>query len=191
MPADFTVEFNKGITLLEAKRWSQAQVQFMQLTQAAPNFSGPWVNLGLCYWRQQNIDLAIGAFEQAIATNKYNGDAYNLYAVMMREQGNFKKSEALYLQAINVWPHNAVAHRNLGILYDMYMGRFDDAYYHFAMNAKIQSKPDKKLRGWMIDIKRRQAKLIKEQASKNLITPNSSKPALPDSAKPASSALNN
>ena len=157
--------FDQGVKLIEAKKWPQAQAHFEKLTQIAPSFSGPWVNLGLSHWRQNSIESASQAFEQAILINKNNGDAYNLYAVMMGEQGDFEKAEALYLQALSVWPHNFVSHRNLGILYDMYMGRFNDAYYHFDMCAKILGEPDKTLRGWMIDIKRRQAKMAKEQSA--------------------------
>lgn len=169
VPAEIEVLFDQGVKLIEAKKWPQAQAHFEQLTQIAPNLSGPWVNLGLSHWRQNNIEPASRAFEQAILTNKINGDAYNLYAVMKREQGDFEKAEALYLEAISVWPHNYVSHRNLGILYDMYMGRFNDAYYHFDMCAKILGKPDKKLRGWMIDIKRRQAKMAKEQSAQGSV----------------------
>lgn len=163
--AAVSTQFQQGIALIEAQKWPQAQVHFEQLTQQAPTFSGPWVNLGLSLWRQDLYEPAGQAFAQAILKNNKNGDAYNLYAVMMREQGDFEKAEALYKQAITVWPHNATSHRNLGVLYDMYMGRFDEAYYHFDQCAKIMGTPDKKLRGWMIDIKRRQAKMAKKQAS--------------------------
>ncbi|WP_156312552.1 tetratricopeptide repeat protein [Marinagarivorans algicola] len=169
--ADVSAKFQQGIALIEDQKWSQAQIHFEQLTQQVPTFSGPWVNLGLSLWRQDLYEPAEHAFEQAILKNDKNGDAYNLYAVMMREQGDFKKAEALYKQAIAVWPHNVISHRNLGVLYDMYMGRFDEAYYHFEQCAKIMATPDKKLRGWMVDIKRRQAKMAKKQKQSGATAP--------------------
>ncbi|HEY7773002.1 MAG TPA: tetratricopeptide repeat protein [Marinagarivorans sp.] len=156
--------FNQGVALMQAENWPQAEVHFDNLTQANPELSGPWLNLAICLWRQQQFDAAAQAFEQAITVNSLNNEAYNAYAVMVREQGDFQKAETLYKKALSVWPHNAVVQRNLGVLYDMYMGRFDDALAHFEMSARIMGEPDKELKGWIIDIKRRQAKAARERA---------------------------
>ncbi len=155
--------FDDALLVMQQQDWPQAERQLMAIAQSAPTLSGPWVNIGLCRWRQDQIDGAKEAFEQAIQLNALNGDAYNTYAVLAREQGEFTQAEALYQKALIAWPHNETSHRNLGVLYDMYMGRLDDALKHFEMSAKINGNPDKKLRGWIIDIKRRQAKAAKEK----------------------------
>jgi tetratricopeptide (TPR) repeat protein len=154
--------FTQGVGLMKASKWNAAELHFDALSQANPSLAGPWINLGICLWRQEHYKPAAQAFEQAIAANKYNMDAYLAYGVMAREQGQFDRAEQLYKNAIAVWPHNAVAHRNLGVLYDMYMGRFDDALAHFEMTARIMGEPDKELQGWIIDIKRRQAQELKK-----------------------------
>ena len=158
VPADADVAFKKAIGLMQTQKWPQAINVLEPITQAYPSLSGPWVNLGICLWRQEQFEPAAAAFEKAILANSLNNDAYNAYAVMARELGNFTKAESLYKKAIEVWPHSAVSHRNLGVLYDMYMGRFNDAYYHFEISARIIPEADKELKGWIIDIKRRQAK---------------------------------
>ena len=159
--------FEEALVVMQKEDWPQAERQFLALTQSAPALSGPWVNIGICRWRQDQIAGAKEAFEQAIELNALNGDAYNTYAVLAREQGEFTQAEALYQKALTAWPHNEVSHRNLGILYDMYMGRLDDALKHFEISAKINGNPDKKLRGWIIDIKRRQAKAARDNPSKD------------------------
>ncbi len=156
VPADVSARFNKALALMEAKKWVEAEMALEPLTQSNPNLSGPWLNMAICIWRQGDIAAASQAFDKALQANAFNNDAYNAYALYAREQGDFAKAEALYKKAIQVWPHSAVSQRNLGVLYDMYMGRFDDALYHLEMSAKIMGEPDKELKGWIIDIKRRQ-----------------------------------
>jgi hypothetical protein len=53
----------------------------------------------------------------------------------------------------------------------MYMGRFNDALSHFEMSARIMGEPDKQLKGWIVDIKRRQAKAAREQAQQSANNP--------------------
>ena len=156
VPADVSTRFNKALALMEAKKWVEAEMVLQPLTQSNPNLSGPWLNMAICIWRQGEIAAAGPAFDKALAANPQNNDTYNAYAIFAREQGDFAKAESLYKKAIQVWPHSAVSHRNLGVLYDMYMGRFDDALYHLEMSAKIMGEPDKALKGWIVDIKRRQ-----------------------------------
>jgi Tfp pilus assembly protein PilF len=156
VPANVSASFNKALSLMEAKKWVEAEMVLEPLTQSNPNLSGPWLNMAICIWRQGETATASQAFDKALAANALNNDTYNAYAIFAREQGDFAKAESLYKKALQVWPHSAVSHRNLGVLYDMYMGRFDDALYHLEMSAKIMGEPDKELKGWIIDIKRRQ-----------------------------------
>lgn len=158
--------FADAIVIMQSEDWAEAELRFAELTQTSPTLSGPWVNLGICRWRQKQFKTAAKAFEQAIEVNSLNVDAYNAYGVMAREQGDFAKAESLYQQAIGIWPHSPISHRNLGVLYDMYMGRFDEALQHLEMSAKVMPEPDKKLKGWIIDIKRRQAKAAREAAKR-------------------------
>ena len=101
------------------------------------------------------LEQAQQAFAQAIAANGKNLDAYNQLAVVKREQGDFAGAEGLYLQALEVWPQHAASHRNIGILYDLYLGQFDKALLHFESYQQLQQEPDRQIAGWIIDLKRR------------------------------------
>lgn len=165
VPEKLASAFAASAGQMQAANWPEAEMQFLNLTTQYPEYSGPWVNLGICQWRQENFEAAGASFEQAISVNELNPDAYVLYGVMVREQGDFEKAESLYKKAIAVWPHNAAAHLNLGVLYDMYRGQFDNALQHLEMSARIEGdNASKELKGWIIDIKRRQAKMAREAA---------------------------
>ena len=98
--------------------------------------------------------------------NKYNPDAYTQYAVMLREQGKFTEAEAQYLKALAVWPHNLQAHRDLGVLYDLYLIQADKALQHFTLADQLSAEPNKELKGWILELNRRLGKTCKTDAAK-------------------------
>lgn len=165
IPSGAQEQFQLALQFMQDKDWPNAEKQLAAMVVAYPQLSGPYVNLGITYWRKKNIDKATETFTKAIEVNPLNSDAYLQFALMQREQGHFTEAEALYLKAIETWPHNINAHINLGILYDMYMGRFNEALEHYEMSQKLQEKPDRRIKGWVKDLQRRQAKKAKQQAS--------------------------
>ena len=110
----------------------------------------------------KNYPQAQAAFEQAQVMNKYNPDAYTQYAVMLREQGKFTEAEAQYLKALAVWPHNLQAHRDLGVLYDLYLIQADKALQHFTLADQLSAEPNKELKGWILELNRRLGKNLQK-----------------------------
>lgn len=139
--------------------WALAETLLMAMTERHPKLSGPYVNLGLVYWQTQRKEDAHQALNYALELNNKNLDAYNQLAILEREQGHFTKAEALYLQALKVWPHHAESNCNLGVLYDLYFGRFTDALNYYEVCAKVSPEPSRQLKGWIVDLKRRIAEL--------------------------------
>lgn len=157
VPAAAQSAFRNALVAMQSEDWATAEKQLLALSAANPQLSGPQVNLGLVYWRQDKIKEAEAAFNQALTLNPLNNDAYVQFGLFLREQGRFAEAEKIYLKALEVWPHNRAAHRNLGILYDLYMGKFDAALQHYEMVLKLSPEPNKEVEGWIIDLKRRLA----------------------------------
>lgn len=149
--------FRNALVAMQSEDWSVAEKQLRDLHQKYPELSGPLVNLGIVQWRQNKLDEADKMFAQALTVNPINNDAYVQYGFFLRDQGRFADAEKVYLKALKVWPHNAAAHRNLGILYDLYMGKFEAALKHYEMVLRLSSEPNKEVEGWIIDLKRRLA----------------------------------
>lgn len=157
-PAAAKTEFTRIQGLIKNGRTADAINALAKMRQDYPKLSGPAVNLGLLYWKQKNYPQAQAAFEQAQVMNKYNPDAYTQYAVMLREQGKFTEAEAQYLKALAVWPHNLQAHRDLGVLYDLYLIQADKALQHFTLADQLSAEPNKELKGWILELNRRLGK---------------------------------
>lgn len=149
--------FRNALVAMQSEDWVAAEKQLLALSAAHPQLSGPQVNLGLVYWHQDKPKEAEAALNQALLLNPLNNDAYVQLGFFLRESGRFAEAEKTYLKALEVWPHNMAAHRNLGILYDLYMGKFDAALQHYEMVLKLSPEPNKEVEGWIIDLKRRLA----------------------------------
>ncbi len=150
-----TARFQQAQTALENKEWEQAEQHLLWLTDNSPGLSGPYVSLAKLYSLTGQPDKVAPLFMQAIANNSNNVSAYNQYAIFLRQQGDFNGAETLYQQALEVWPDYPEGHLNLGILYDMYMGKFDLALTHYLQYQNLQPAPDRQVAGWIVDTQRR------------------------------------
>ncbi len=155
VPGAASALFRDALAAMQSQQWSRAENLFLQLNAQYPNLSGPYLNLGIVYRQLNKIEDAEKALAKAISVNELNIYALNQLALLKREQGDFKAAETLYLNALAIWPRHDSSHKNLGILYDMYMGDFDRAVEHFEVYQYLQAEPIRQVAGWIVDLKRR------------------------------------
>ncbi|WP_188152425.1 tetratricopeptide repeat protein [Teredinibacter waterburyi] len=159
--AQAKADFATALTAMNAKKWKQAEQMLTLLAATYPELSGPHVNLGIVQSELGERGKAELSFRRAIVINPANMDAYTHLGVLYRETGRFAEAEQVYLDALAAWPHHIASHRNIGILYDLYMGRLAEALPHYQMAQRLitltSEKPDRKLKGWIVDLERRLA----------------------------------
>ena len=148
-------QFQRGVVAMQNSNWSAAKTEFTNLSENYPKLSGPLLNLGIIARQRGDLESAKGHFSHAIEVSPGNQEAYNQLALLYREQGEFKQAEETFLQAIKVWPGYENVQLNLGILYELYMGEMESALEHYQNYQQLQSEPDKKVAGWIIDLQRR------------------------------------
>ena len=147
--------FNDAIAAMAKKQWPQAENLLTRVTTQYPNLSGAYLNLGLVYQAKGELDKAEQALNQAVAANANNLDAYNQLGILKREAGDFAAAEEQYKKALAIWPFHPASHRNLGILYDLYMGKSEQALQHYQAYQQLLPEPDKLVNGWIVDLERR------------------------------------
>jgi len=153
--APVQAKFQLGIAAMNEENWDEAKKIFLALTSSEKELSGPWVNLGIIHKHAGNTKQAESDFRQAIDINSLNFDAYNHLAILKREQSMFLEAEKIFQNSIAKWSDNSEAHCNLGILYDLYIGDFKKALYHYKKCEDLNNQPNKQLRGWIVDLERR------------------------------------
>ena len=148
-------EFNLALAAMEQQRWAEAEQRLQRLSREHSRYSGLALNLGLVYRAQGDLAKAEQAFTEALSRNSKNLDAYNQLAILKREAGDFAAAEDLYRQALAVWPYHPESHRNLGILYDLYLGREAEALAHYRAYRQLLQEEDRQLESWIADLERR------------------------------------
>lgn len=185
VPEQAKVMFKEGLDAMRKNKLGMAKAKFTEIVNVFPELSGPYVNLGIIAARQKQNKKAEEYLLQAIAVNDRNLLAYNHLGVVYREQGDFYKAEQAYKDAIKTWPGYAEAHLNLAILYDMYMGRLEDALRMYKRYTRLTESPDKRSRGWIADLERRIADQQAAQAAEAETAPPQADATAPSSGDPA------
>jgi len=147
-------QFASAQNAMRNQQWSQAENLLLQIISANDKLSGAHLNLANVYAAQKEKDKAETSYEMAISVNTKNLDAYNQFAIYKREQGDFVGAENLYKQALNVWPFHAASHKNIAILYDLYMGKAEQALPHYEAYFQLAGD-DKQAASWIADLQRR------------------------------------
>lgn len=152
---DNAVLFDRATELLLAGRHREAETLLLELTRDQPELAGPWINLAQVYRAQNRDDDAVAALEQAVLANPGNCDARTELGVLLRRRGEFGAAETHYLTCLEYRPDYQAAYLNLGILYDLYLGRLDDALAAYRRYQSLAAEPDRRVDVWVVDLERR------------------------------------
>lgn len=148
-------DFKEALILFQSGADAQAEAKMKLLVDAETQLSGPAYNLAYYYYQKENFEDAIKYAQIAVERNTNNVNARNLLAASYRAQSKFAKSEQAYLDLLQVWGGYLPAYKNLGILYDLYMGQSEKAYPYYKQYNTYTNDEDKQVVGWALVIERK------------------------------------
>ena len=149
------VAFEGALEAIREGRVQTAEVLLQEITAEQPELAGPWVNLGRVYVSLERFEDARLAFRNAIKANPRSCHAYNQLGVLSRQFGDFQGAEELYQACLKQVPGFKDAYLNLGILYELYLGRLPEALAAYRQYQSLSSEPNRKVVGWVMDLERR------------------------------------
>jgi tetratricopeptide (TPR) repeat protein len=170
---DPQARFNAAVQLMKERKLQEAEAAFVALSGDFPQYSGTMTNLGILYAKTNRRDQAIGALTKATALNGKNAVAWNWLGMVLREAGDNTSAERSYNKALSIKPDYALAHLNLGVLYDAHLGRPAEALGHYKEYQRLAGKDELRVAAWIAEIE-----------SKNIV----SKPVTPAARAPASTS---
>ena len=147
--------FEQAVAAMKSGDLNTAERLLRRVTDDQPELAGPWVNLGQVYVQLDAVEEARMAFRQAIAANPENCAAYNQLGVLFRTQGEFQEAENHYLKCLDGEAPQPEVYLNLGILYELYLGRLPEALNAYKQYQQLLPEPDRKVAGWVMDLERR------------------------------------
>ncbi|MGI9330725.1 MAG: tetratricopeptide repeat protein [Gammaproteobacteria bacterium] len=154
-PADASDRYARALGYMDAGDDGQAAAAFRALATDYPDYAGPLVNLAIIESRAGNTADGIALLENAVVICTHCAPAWNQLGILLRRQGQFAEAEKSYQQALNLDPDYALAHYNLGVLYDLYQQQPAFAVQHYERYVALNDDDTVLVDKWITDLRRR------------------------------------
>ena len=147
-----------AMKLLEEGNLRQAEANFEEIIKVRPDIPEAHLNLGWVKQRLGKHGEAVAALREGLQRRPGDQRAPLLIAASQREQGLFVEAEAALKQRLVSAPGDDQAHLNLGVLYELYLFRPQNALEHYRQFQALQAVPDARVAGWIAVLERQAAK---------------------------------
>lgn len=147
LSAEQQQQFAQAKQLLMDGNASAARRILQPLSVALPQATGVAYNLALSQWHSADIAAAQNTLSQLLSWAPLYSEGHNLAGVLARQQGQFRQAEQHFLQALQAQPDNAMAHKNLAFLYELYLGAPLQAHFHYKHYVELTQ--DEQAKVWL------------------------------------------
>lgn len=127
-------QYNYGMFLMQNKRYDEA-CQF--LNNAARDVEYPQrgkasQNLGLCYYRQGEIELAISTYERALKSQRFNAPILVNLSTLLFEVKRYEESDSYYVRFLRMVERKQSKHSSNSLWLGIKLAQ------HFEENDKVK-----------------------------------------------------
>ncbi len=175
-PARASGEYSRALALMRSDP-TQASLEMQLMTQTYPDLSGPNANLGILYRNANQLAESEAALKKATELAPWDAATWTEYGVTLRQAGKFAEARTAYEKALAANPSYAPAHRNLGVLLDLYLDDSLTAQTELE-TYKTLTGEDKPVSSWLAELRSRN-----KVAAPKTSTPAADAPA-PDAPAP-------
>ena len=157
VPKRAAADFDRAVGLMKAGRATDAELEFKQLSAAYPQLVAPRINLALLQRKAGRVDEAEATLKSAVEAVPASALLWNELGVTQRMRGEFKDAADSYEHAITADANFAPAHRNLGIVLDLYIGDAERALTELERYKELTGE-EKPVNGWIAELRQRTGK---------------------------------
>jgi tetratricopeptide (TPR) repeat protein len=150
-------QHERAVAQANAGQAVDAELEFKQLMEAAPEAGGAAYNLGVLLYGQNRLEEAEAALRESVRRTPRSALALTELGLVQRQRGNFAAAATSYEQALQANPEHAPAWRNLGVVRDLYLDDPAAAVEPFE-RYKALSGEDRPATSWIADVKQRAGK---------------------------------
>ena len=157
LTAEARADFDAAMAHIKAEEHEQSVALLNKVVKAAPNNAISSINLALVYTKLGKLKQAEDNLKLALTAEPENPVAQNELALLYRKTGRFKEALGLYEKMLEKYPNFMMAHKNMGILCDLYMKDYMCALKHYVIYSDAM-QDDKTVKIWIADLQKRLVK---------------------------------
>lgn len=151
-------DFRHAIARMKEKDYAGAIALLKKVIADSPGVTAPYIDIAQAYEHIGKPKKAEDNLKTALKLVPDHPVASNEYALLLRKTGHFAKARAVYEKTLKAFPEYLPAHRNLGILCDLYLNDPQCALEQYEIYSK--AKPaDKQIKIWISDLRMRLKRL--------------------------------
>lgn len=135
----------------------RAQTQFAKAKAEDPNNDDIYYKQGNAYFDDQEYDLALGSYRQALAINPQNKLALNNMGVAYMEKKDYALAAEKFKEVVALDPNYDMAVLNLGIIYDEHIVDKQQALQYYDRYLELDGSRATEVQRWADTIRARQS----------------------------------
>ena len=147
-------EFDRAVAMLKDEVYDEAIVLLQEIIGKSPGVTAPYIDIAIAYRRTGRPELAEENLKTALELFPEHPVANNEYGLLYRGTGRFTEARAMYERTIARFPDYYPAHRNLGIVCDLYLSDLACALEHYEIYS-VARPEDKQVKLWVADLRAR------------------------------------
>ncbi|KPK60557.1 MAG: hypothetical protein AMJ59_05545 [Gammaproteobacteria bacterium SG8_31] len=151
---DVSRDFDAALQLLEQERYQEAIDLLRGVTEAAPDATAAYINLGVAYGRIADLTQAESNIKRALEINPGHPVAHNELGMIYRRTGRFEAARQSYETALSLHPDFHYARLNLAILCDIYIADLECALENYELYREAVPD-DEEASMWIADLRHR------------------------------------
>jgi Tfp pilus assembly protein PilF len=147
-------DFVRAVAMLKNQEYGRAIDLLEKVIERSPGVTAPYIDIAIAYQRTGKPERAEEHLKTALTLFPGHPVACNEYGLLYRKTGRFAEARAIYEKAIERFPDYYPAHKNLGILCDLYLNDPVCALEHYEIYSKAKPE-DAQVPLWIADVRPR------------------------------------
>jgi tetratricopeptide (TPR) repeat protein len=149
-----TTDFHHAIELANSGHNVDAELEFKQFALRYPGYPASLIDLAMLQRKDGQLSDSEAALLIATKQDLTNPVAWAELGLTLRQEGKFPEAKAAYEQALAADDHYAPAHRDLGVLLDLYLDQPAAALPEFE-RYRVLTSADKPITTWIAELRQR------------------------------------
>jgi Tfp pilus assembly protein PilF len=146
--------FERAVAMMKEGDFARAVELLEKVIERSPVVTAPYINIAIAYERIGKPEKAEENLKTALVMVPGHPVAGNEYGLLLRKAGRFAEARTVYEKTLGIFPEYLPAHKNLGILCDLYLNDPACAIEQYEIYSEAVPG-DEQVKIWIADLRMR------------------------------------